>query len=127
MKKILLWDPRQPAANPTRLEIDDAIASAAARAGVAAADPADAGPLAVGAPVDPANPTEVIIWSGITRISRRVFVPLAVAALAVQAGAAVLPGGAMLGSGTPTPTPTGFQLAPGFILIDWGDSARGRI
>ncbi len=107
MKKILLWDMRQPGSNPARLEIDDAIASACVRAGVAtAADPAEAGALGAGAAIDPANPTEIVIWSGVAQRVRRVVVPSAVAALALAAGVAVLPGGAVTAGGTPTPVAT---------------------
>lgn len=104
MKKILLWDMRQPRSNPVRLEIDDAIASACVRAGVAtAADPAEAGALGAGAAIDPANPTEIVIWSGVAQRVRRVVVPSAVAALALAAGVAVLPGGAVIAGAPPAP------------------------
>ncbi len=104
MKKILLWDMRQPRSNPARLEIDDAIASACVRAGVAtAADPAEAGALGAGAAINPANPTEIVIWSGVAKHVRHVVVPSAVAALALAAGVAVLPGGAVPATFTPTP------------------------
>ena len=107
MKKILLWDMRQPRSSPARLEIDDAIASACVRAGVAtAADPAEAGALGAGAAIDPANPTEIVIWSGLAKHVRRVVVPAAVASLALAAGVAVLPGGAVTAGGTPTPVAT---------------------
>lgn len=100
MKKILLWDPRQPSADPVRLEIDDTVASACVRAGVAAAaDPADAGALAAGGSLSGESPTEIILWSTVLKIARRVVVPLAVATIAVQVGAAVIPGGFPLPAG----------------------------
>lgn len=104
MKTILLWDPRFPLAAPVRLTIADEVASAFVRAGVAAAaDPADAGALATGAPINPAEPTEIVIWSGWPARPVHVVVPRAAAAAAIQAGvAAVAGGGAALNGVVPT-------------------------
>ncbi|MEA3390008.1 MAG: hypothetical protein U9R64_12160 [Pseudomonadota bacterium] len=94
MKKILLWDPRFPDGKPKHLELDDDIASACVRAGVAAAaDPAEAGALAQGSAVSAADPTEIVIQSGVNRTMRRVVVPQAVAILALALGVAAMAGG----------------------------------
>jgi Predicted xylanase/chitin deacetylase len=104
MKKILLWHPYRPDAAPARLEIDDTIASACVRAGVAAAaDPAEAGALSAGGLISAENPVEIIMWTTVHKIARRVMVPIAVAIMAVQAGAAVTPEGRPLPSGVVAP------------------------
>ncbi len=94
MKTILLWDLRFPLAAPVLLTIADEVASAFVRAGVAAAaDPADAGALAAGAPIDPAEPTGIVIWSGWPPRPVHVVVPRAAAAAAIDAGVAAIGGG----------------------------------
>jgi hypothetical protein len=92
MKKVLLWDPRFPARAPERLTLADDLASAAVRAGVAAAaDPAEQGALASGGTVSSAFPVEVLIQHGTTGShQRRVTLPLEVAQIAVAAGTGVL-------------------------------------
>ncbi|MDO7841060.1 hypothetical protein [Sphingomonas immobilis] len=89
MKKILLWDPRFPARDPLRLNVDDAVAGAMVRSGAAApADQADAS-LYAGPAVSSAYPVETALAHGASgqRITH-VTVPLAVAQLAEAAGLA---------------------------------------
>ncbi len=107
MKTILLWDPRFPERKPARLTLDDAVASAAVRSGVAAAaNPADAGALSAGGALDPTMLTEVVIQHGNGGGTRRVFLPYSVVMVGAVAG--VLASiGTPIGAGiTPTPTPT---------------------
>jgi len=90
MKKVLLWDPRFPARAPERLTLADDVASAAVRAGVAAAaDPAEQGALASGAVVSAGFPVEVILHHGAALdLACHVTLPLAVAQVAYAAGIA---------------------------------------
>ena len=95
MKKILLWDPRFPDRKPSRLTVDDTVASAAVRAGVAAAaDPVDAGALAAGAVLDQGLLTPVLLQHGFQGGLVRVMLPYSV----VLVGAAA---GVLAGIGTP--------------------------
>lgn len=116
MKSILLWDPRFPDHRPHRLSVDDAVASAAVRSGVAAAaNSAQAGELSAGGPLDPGMLTEVVIQHGASGATRRVFLPYSV--VMVGAAAGVLASiGTPIGSGIVPPT------KPLFYITDWGDS-----
>lgn len=87
MKTILLWDPRFPDRRPARLTVEDSVASAAVRAGVAAAaNPAEAGSLSAGVALDPGMLTEVALQHGSGSAIRRVFVPYSVALVGATAG-----------------------------------------
>jgi len=107
MKTILLWDPRFPDAKPRRLTLDDTLASACVRAGVAAAaDPAEAGALAAGGALSPADLTPVVLQHGRTAgLVARVLLPAAVAAIGVGLGLVASVGAAITGV-APPPTPT---------------------
>jgi hypothetical protein len=108
MKTILLWDPRFPGRLPSRLTLPDELASAAVRAGVAAAaNPSEAGTLAVGGPLDASMLTEVVLQHGVlgTRTSR-VFLPYSVVLVGAGLGVLASIGTPVAGSSTPTPTPT---------------------
>ncbi|MBB5696993.1 hypothetical protein [Sphingomonas yantingensis] len=106
MKQILLWDPRLPDAAPRRLTVDDRIASAAVRAGVAApVDQRDFAELSAGGPLAAGDPVEMTLQVGVVPRMVRVMLPSAVAAIAEQfalAASVRRP----IGGGTPTPTPT---------------------
>ncbi len=107
MKSILLWDPRFPDRRPARLTVDDTVASAAVRAGVAAAaNPAEAGSLAAGAAIEPSMLTEVLLQHGLGGDTRRVFLPVSVAVIGALAGVLTAVGTPTSGSVTPTPPPT---------------------
>lgn len=107
MKTILLWDPRFPDRRPARLTVEDTVASAAVRAGVAAAaDPAEAGALSAGGPLDPATLTEVVLQHGTGTSIRRVFLPYSVVLVGAAAGVLASIGTPIPGGVTPTPTPT---------------------
>ena len=87
MKTILLWDPRFPDRRPARLTVEDSVASAAVRAGVAAAaNPAEAGALSAGGALDPGMLTEVALQHGSGSAIRRVFIPYSVALVGAAAG-----------------------------------------
>ena len=107
MKKILLWDPRFPARAPDRLTLADDLASAIVRSGVGcAADPAEQGALANGAPVDASGLVLVTLQHGPTLSGlRRVWLPLAVAQVAIAAGTAA-PIGAPIATSPALPTVT---------------------
>jgi len=107
MKTILLFDPRFPLNNPRRLTVADELASAAVRAGVAAAaNPSEAGALAAGAPLSQADMTEVVMQHGLTNTAlARVFVPLSVALVGASLGI-LAPVGRQLGGIAPTPSLT---------------------
>lgn len=94
MKNILLWDPRFPQRAPSRLLLSDTLASACVRSGIAtAANPAEAGALAVGVAISPADLVLVVAWNPITHEPQRVYLPSAVAAIGVAAGeVGLLPG-----------------------------------
>jgi hypothetical protein len=114
MKTILHWDPRFPVARPVRLELDDAVASAFVRAGVAApANQADAAALQTGGALDPGNMVEIIIWSGPGKEKRRVFAPGAVAEIAIAAGAATYPATSTAAASTIPPEGYDFVLLIG--------------
>lgn len=107
MKTILLWDARFPDRRPVRLTVEDSVASAAVRAGVAAAaDPAEAGVLSAGGALDPSMLTEVVIQDGSRGGTRRVFLPYSVVIIGAAAGVMASIGTPIPGSVTPTPTPT---------------------
>lgn len=91
MKTVLLWDSRFPDRRPSRLTIDDAVASLAVRSGVAtAADPADAGVLSVGGIVSNGYPVEIALVHGVSSRTSQVVVPLAIARAAVAASIATI-------------------------------------
>ncbi|WP_336974138.1 phage head spike fiber domain-containing protein [Sphingobium aromaticiconvertens] len=120
MKKILLWDKRRPSVEPVRLEIDDAVASAFVRAGVAsAADPGESGTLSAGGPIDSGEPVEIMLWSGLQKVPRRVFAPPSVAAIALDIGAAVLPDGASVSQAPLSlrPVPFARKSAAGYTSV----------
>ncbi len=107
MKTILLWDMRFPDRRPVRLTVEDTVASAAVRAGVAAAaNPAEAGSLAAGGPLDSSALAEVVLQHGASNSTRRVFVPSRVAQIGAAAGVLAAVGKPIAGGATPTPTPT---------------------
>ncbi len=107
MKTILLWDARFPDRRPARLTVEDTVASAAVRAGVAApANPADAGVLSTGGALDPGLLTEVVIQHGQGGATRRVFLPYSVVLVGASAGVLASIGKPTPGGVTPTPTPT---------------------
>lgn len=107
-KKIRLWDSRFPPdqqPRPIEIEVDEALASAAVRAGVAAAaNPQDAGALSSGSALSSSDPVETVIWSGPRRQLVRVWLPAAVSAIAIAAGeGAGIGTGSGGGGGTPPP------------------------
>lgn len=107
MKRVkLLYAPNS---QPTlTLEVGDLVAAALVRAGAAAAaDPTEAGSLGGGEPLSPSTPTLVTLSTGARPEMRRVFVPQAVAALAVAAGVAALVGNGDAIDGSETATITG--------------------
>lgn len=107
MKTILLWDARFPDRRPARLSVEDAVASAAVRAGVAAAaNPAEAGALSAGAALDPTMLTEVVLQHGNGGATRRVFLPYSVVMVGASAGVLAAIGTPIPGGVTPTPSPT---------------------
>lgn len=114
MKTILIWSP--PLSEPKRVTVDDTIASAAVRAGVATpVDPRDLGPLSAGGAVSPDNPVMIALGQveGERKFMVRLAVPSAVASIAFGLGAAA-PVQAGAPAPTPTPTPmsvTGLPLA----------------
>ncbi len=110
MKTILLWDPRFPDRRPARLTVEDAVASAAVRAGVAAAaNPAEAGALSEGGALDPTMLTEVVLQHRSGTATRRVFLPYSVVMVGAAAGVLAAIGTPIPGGVTPPPLPT-----PGF-------------
>ena len=115
MKTILLWDPRFPDRTPSRLTLDDTVASAAVRAGVAApANPADAATLLTGGPLDGSSLIEVVLQHGVNgdRLAR-VFVPTSVHQVALVTGKSAPTGRtAQPATGTPAPSPTVTLVAP---------------
>lgn len=116
MKSILLWDGRFPDRAPERVSVEDAVASAAVRSGVAAAaNAAEAGELSAGGPLDPGMLTEVVIQHGASGAMRRVFLPYSVVMVGAAAGVLAwirTP----IGSGIAPPT------KPLFYIADWADS-----
>ncbi|MDD1450803.1 hypothetical protein NHF48_007280 [Sphingomonas sp. H160509] len=113
MKTILLWDPRFPDRRPARLTLEDTVASAAVRSGIAtAANPLEAGVLSAGGALDPTMLTEVVIQHGYAGATRRVFLPYSVVMIGALAGILAAIGTPIAGgvspapSPTPTPTPT---------------------
>ncbi len=115
MKTILLWDPRFPNRKPARLTVDDAVASAAVRSGCAtAANPAEAGILGAGEPLDPTMLTEVVMQQADGTL-RRVFLPYSVVMVGASVGIMASIGTPIAGGVAPTPTPTP-QPSPAFSL-----------
>ncbi len=107
MKTILLWDPRFPDRRPARLTVEDTVASAAVRAGIAAAaNPAEAGALSAGGALDPTMLTEVVLQHGPGTATRRVFLPYSVVMVGAAAGVLAAIGTPIPGGVTPTPTPS---------------------
>lgn len=63
--KLLLWDARSPNWRPARLTVENTIASAAFRAGVATAtNPVEARALSAGGVLDPTMLTDVVLQHG---------------------------------------------------------------
>ncbi|QCB42993.1 hypothetical protein E5673_12835 [Sphingomonas sp. PAMC26645] len=118
MKTILLWDPRFPDRRPSRLTVEDTVASAAIRAGVAAAaNPAEAGALSAGGALDPTMLTEVVLQHGSGGLTRRVFLPYSVVMVGALAGVLASIGTPIPSGVTPTPTPTPTPMpTPSFIM-----------
>ncbi len=115
MKTILLWDPRFPDRKPARLTVDDAVASAAVRSGCAtAANPAEAGILGAGEPLDPTMLTEVVMQQANGTL-RRVFLPYSVVMVGASVGIMASIGTPIAGGVAPTPTPTPLP-SPAFSL-----------
>lgn len=111
MKTILLWDPRFPDRRPARLTVEDTVASAAVRAGVAAAaDPTDAGALSAGGVLDPAMLTEVVLQHGAGSATRRVFLPYSVVLVGAAAGVLAAIGTPIAGVVVPTLAPVNTAL-----------------
>lgn len=109
MKVILVWDPRFPALKPSRLMLDDRLASACVRAGVAAAaDPAEQADLAAGAPLDPGSLGDAIVQHGSAKRPVRIVLPASVIAVGVSLGIAAPAGGAPI----PGDTAPIFTVAP---------------
>lgn len=109
MKVVLVWDPRFLAQKAARLMLDDRLASAAVRAGVAAAaDPAEQADLAAGAPLDPGSLTDAIVQHGPAKRPVRIVLPASVIAVGVALGIAAA------ASGPPIPGDTApvFTVAP---------------
>ncbi len=107
MKTILLWDSRFPDRRPARLTLDDTVASAAVRAGVAAvANPAEAGALSAGGALDPSMLTEVVLQHGSVGATRRVVLPYSVVMVGALAGVLAAIGTPIASGVTPTPSPT---------------------
>lgn len=107
MKTILLWDARFPDRRPARLTVEDTVASAAVRAGVAApANPADAGVLSTGGALDPGLLTEVLLQHGPGGATRRVMLPYSVMLVGAAAGVLVPVKLPITGGVIPTPGPT---------------------
>lgn len=107
MKTILLWDARFPERRPARLSVEDAVASAAVRAGVAApAHFADAGALSTGGALDSTMLTEVVLQHGSGGATRRVFLPYSVVLVGAVAGVLVSIGTPIPDGVIPTPSPT---------------------
>lgn len=115
MKTILLWDRRFADRPPQRLTVDDAIASAAVRAGVAAAaDPADAALLATGAALDPGLATDVVLQTGVEgRTITRLLLPYSVVAASASSGLISLVGAPPV----PTPVAQAVALTDGRISV----------
>lgn len=106
MKTILLWDPRFPDRRPARLTVEDTVASAAVRAGVAAAaNPAEAGALSADGALDSTMLTEVVLQHGSGTATRRVFLPYSVVMIGAAAGVLAAIGTPIPGGVTPTPIP----------------------
>lgn len=124
MKTILLFDPRFPLNNPRRLTVADDLASAAVRAGVAAAaNPSEAGALAAGTPLSQADMTEVVMQHGVANNAlARVFVPLSVARVGVSLGVVAAVGRSIAGS-APSLYP---QFPVGTKAAVLGDSLSAR-
>lgn len=107
MKNVLLWDPRFPDRRPARLALEDTVASAAVRAGVAtAANASEAGILSAGGALDPTMLTEVVIQHGYAGGTRRVFLPYSVVLVGALAGVLAAIGTPVAGAVAPPPTPT---------------------
>lgn len=106
MKTILLWDPRFPERAPDRLRVAHEIASAAVRAGVAAAaNPAEHTQLATGAALDRDLVTEVVMETGSGRLAR-VTLPFSVVMVGAQLGKLAVIGKPVKVTPGPVPTPT---------------------
>lgn len=122
MKTILLFDPRFPLKNPRRLTVADEIASAAVRAGVAAAtNPSEAGALAAGAPLSQADMIEVVMQHGAANTAlARVFVPLSVAQVGAALGILATVGGPISGFAPQPPAAIGPQMVASFTAIPNG-------
>lgn len=122
MKTILLFDPRFPLKAPRRLTVADEIASAAVRAGVAAAtNPSEAGALAAGTPLSQADMIEVVMQHGAANTAlARVFVPLSVAQVGAALGILATVGGPISGFAPQPPAAIGPQMVASFTAIPNG-------
>jgi hypothetical protein len=126
MKTILLWDPRFPDRLPMRLTVEDTVASAAVRAGVAAAaNPAEAGALSSGGALDPTMLTDVVLQHGNGGAVRRVFLPYSVVMVGALAGVLAAIGTPIAGGVTPTPTPSGPTIAFGTTSVSIAEDDSG--
>lgn len=111
MKTILLWDARFPGRRPALLTLDDALASACVRAGVAAAaNPADQAALAAGGALDPGGPIEVVLEVAPIKRLVRAVLPASVAAIGASLGLCASVSGAPIGGGS-GPSPTTIVIA----------------
>ncbi|MEG3169238.1 hypothetical protein U1737_13675 [Sphingomonas sp. LB3N6] len=130
MKTILLWDPRFPDRKPTRLTLDDAVAAAAVRSGVAAAaNPAEAGELGAGGALDAGMPTEVMIQHGRNGGGlSRVFLPYSVVMVGALAGVLAAIGTPIAGGVTlpPTPTPSVLRTVSANMIGQASSTGAGR-
>lgn len=110
MKRIKLWYPSH-ILQPHSLLLDDDIASALVRAGVAAAaNPVEAGALGTGGALSAETPVTILVPEGAQGEPRRIVVPAAVAAIAASGGrAAIVAADVVI---TPTPSPSA-SFAPG--------------
>ncbi|HEY0219950.1 MAG TPA: hypothetical protein VGC26_09335 [Afipia sp.] len=113
MKTILIWDPRFPARVPTQLTLEDDIASACYRAGIASAvNPSDQVALAAGPALSPLGAVEVVIQSGARNEMVQMTLPLEVAQFAIASGRAAAVGGVIGVLNVPTDALLGAEGLP---------------
>ena len=116
MKRIKLWYPSH-VTDPLNLLLDDDIAAALARAGVAAAaDPAEAGSLGSGAAISAETAVTISVPEGTRREPRRIIVPAAVAAIAISGGRAAIVAADVVVTPTP-PMSASFTAAPAITTL----------
>lgn len=124
MKTILLWDPQVPGTPPVRLSVEDAIASAAVRAGVAAAsDPADHAALMIGGPLDTYPLQEAVVQHGSRKAHRRLRLPRAVIAIGAALGLMAATGAWTPPAALPVAVPVGFDKPALFPFVFWRNSS----